>query len=95
MMQRSGTMPREDAEAMALSALAWLVADQELRDRFLAMTGWEAGQLRDNLGNPDFLAGVLDWLLGHEPTLLRWCSEAGLAPERPALARAVLAGERP
>lgn len=92
MMQRSGGMPRQDAETLALSAFAWVIAEPELRDRFLAMTGWQAEQLRDNLANPAFLAGVLDWLLAHEPTLLRYCAESGQEPERPALARAVLAG---
>lgn len=95
MMQRDGGMPRQDAEALALSAFAWVIAEPELRDRFLAMTGWQAEQLRANLANPAFLSGVLDWLLGHEPTLIRFCTESGLDPERPALARAALAAPRP
>ncbi len=36
---------RENAEAVAISALAFIAADPELLPRFLALTGIEAGRL--------------------------------------------------
>lgn len=90
MRQRNG-IGRDRAEAIALSAFTWIIADPDLRDRFLAMTGWQPEQLRAKLTDAAFLCGVLDWLLAHEPTLLRHCEEAGTPPEHLAQARAALA----
>ena len=91
-MQHGATMPVEAAETLALTALTWVVGEADLRDRFLAMTGLQGSELRDHLGSPAFLAGLLDWLLAHEPTLLRFCAEAGIAPEDPARASRALHG---
>jgi len=92
--QRNAGPTRDEAEAIALSATAWIIADPELRDRFLAMTGWQPEELRASLSNPAFLCGVLDWLLAHEPTLLRFCEQDPIPPERLANARAALATDR-
>ena len=91
-MQQVGSMQREAAETLALTALTWVVGDEDLRGRFLAMSGLQGDELRAHLGNPTFLAGLLDWLLAHEPTLLRFCAEAGVAPEDPARASRALHG---
>ncbi|ELT49450.1 DUF3572 family protein [Brucella intermedia] len=73
-------MSQADAEAIAIEALAWLAQDKDLLPRFLALTGIEATSIRQAALEPGFLAGVLQFFLSHEPTLLRYCEEAGRDP---------------
>jgi hypothetical protein len=71
---------REEAEAIAISALGFVAADPELLPRFLAITGIEASAIRRAAAEPGFLAGVLQFILAHEPTLMRFCEETGVPP---------------
>ncbi|HEV7252649.1 MAG TPA: DUF3572 domain-containing protein [Mesorhizobium sp.] len=73
-------MTREDAEDLAVHALGFIAADTELLPRFLALTGIEAGQIRQAAREPGFLAGVLQFIAAHEPTLLRFAESAHVAP---------------
>ncbi|WP_295810045.1 DUF3572 domain-containing protein [uncultured Nitratireductor sp.] len=83
-------MQREEAESIAVSALAFIASDDRLLPRFLSLTGIEANQIRTAAAEPGFLTGVLQFILAHEPTLLRFSEESGLAPERVARAPAAL-----
>jgi hypothetical protein len=70
----------ENAEALAIQALGFVASDPELLPRFLAITGIEARSIRQAAGEPGFLAGVLQFLLAHEPTLLRFAEATGISP---------------
>ncbi len=72
---------RGEAESVAIAALGFLAADPELLGRFLAITGIEAGSIRQAAAEPGFLAGVLQFILAHEPTLMRFSRETGTPPE--------------
>jgi hypothetical protein len=74
------TSRREEAEAVAINALGFVAADPELLPRFLAVTGIEANAIREAAREPGFLAGVLQFILAHEPTLLRFAEETGTPP---------------
>ena len=74
------TSRREEAEAVAINALGFVAADPELLPRFLAITGIEANAIREAAREPGFLAGVLQFILAHEPTLLRFAEETGTPP---------------
>ncbi len=74
---RSG---REAAEALAIRALGFVASDPELLPRFLSITGIEASAIRQAAGEPGFLAGVLQFIAAHEPTLLRFAEETGTPP---------------
>lgn len=80
-------MDRDSAENIAISALAFVAGDAELLPRFLRITGIEASMIRAAASEPGFLAGVLGFLLAHEPTLLKFAEQSGIPPERiaPAL----------
>lgn len=80
---------RGQAEAVAISALGFVAADPELLPRFLAITGIEASSIRRAAAEPGFLAGVLQFILAHEPTLMRFCEETGTPP--PAVGAALKA----
>lgn len=73
-------MNRQEAEAVAISALGFIAGDAELLQRFLAITGIEASHIRRAANEPGFLAGVLNFILAHEPTLLRFAEESRTDP---------------
>ena len=70
-----------DAEALAIAGLGFIAADPELLPRFLALTGIEASSIRIAAGEPGFLAGVLNFILGHDQTLRRFAEHVGTTPE--------------
>jgi hypothetical protein len=84
-MLRDRTNP-PDPEALALSALAWTLADEARAQRLLALTGLSGADLRERLDEASVLAAVLGFLEAHEPDLLA-CAEA-LGVEPGALAEA-------
>ncbi|WP_192243687.1 DUF3572 domain-containing protein [Mesorhizobium silamurunense] len=71
---------REEAETLAVRALGFVAGDPELLPRFLAITGIDAQSIRKAAAEPGFLAGVLQFILAHEPTLLRFAEETGTPP---------------
>lgn len=81
-----------NAEAIGVAALGWIAADGELINRFMSLTGIEADAIRAAAGEPGFLAGVLEFLMGHEPTLMRFCEDNALEPASIAKAHAALSG---
>ncbi|MDX3929047.1 MAG: DUF3572 domain-containing protein [Shinella sp.] len=81
-----------DAESTAIAVLGWLANEPELLSRFLALTGVEPGAVRHAAGDPAFLAGLLDFLMSHEPTLVAFCDATGTKPEAVVRAHMVLNG---
>jgi hypothetical protein len=79
------------AESTAITALGFIAGDAELLPRFLAITGIEAARIREAAREPGFLAGVLDFLLAHEPSLMRFAAETDTDPAAVAQARRMLA----
>jgi hypothetical protein len=70
----------EGAEAIAIQALGFIASDPDLLPRFLSITGIEASAIRHAAREPGFLAGVLQFVLAHEPTLLSFSQAANIAP---------------
>jgi len=81
-----------EAEELAIEALGFIAQDNELMGRFLALTGLAGADIRQAVATPGFMAGVLEFFLNHEPTLLAFCSAAGKNPQRVAQAFALLPG---
>jgi len=73
----SGADPHE----IAIAVLGWLANEPDMFGRFLALTGMEPSQLRHAVNDPAFLGGMLDFLMGHEPSLMAFCEATGTAPE--------------
>lgn len=69
-----------DRDTLLLRALAHIVGDPRLRDRFLALTGLDAGTLRARAGEADILAAVASFLAGHEPDLVAVAAALGVEP---------------
>lgn len=90
---RLRTPPRlgaEDAQAVALKALAFIAGDDALMSRFVALTGCGLEDIKARMADNGFLGAVLDFLLADEPSLLAFAEAEDLAPETPMLARRLL-----
>ena len=85
-------MNTENAEAVAIQALAWIAGEDELMMRFLALSGLTADTMRSAAADPGFLSGVLAFLMGHEPTLEQFCAATDTAPEMVVAAYKALGG---
>jgi hypothetical protein len=81
---------RDDAEVVAIRAIAFISGDDALLSRFVALTGCGVEELRGRLTDAVFLGAVLDFLLGDEAAVLAFVAQAGLRPETPMLARGLL-----
>lgn len=70
----------ESAEQIAINALGFIASDPVLLNRFLAITGIEASDIRHAAAQPGFLAGVLQFIAAHEPTLIAFSEAASVPP---------------
>lgn len=75
------TAGSDQAEQTAVAILGWLASEPEMLGRFLALSGLQAVQLREAVNDPGFLAGMIDFLVSHEPTLLSFCEATGTSPQ--------------
>ncbi|MGA9824134.1 MAG: DUF3572 domain-containing protein [Methylocystis sp.] len=90
--KRAGGMGRDEAEALGLGALTFLLDEDDRVERFLQLTGVDPSALPGLASRPSFLLAVLDHLAGDEQLLLSFASEQQVKPEKIALARRALGG---
>jgi Protein of unknown function (DUF3572) len=79
-MKRRASPSREAAEMLAIQALAFIAEEPERMAAFLSVTGIAPDALRVTAGQPDFLTGVLEHMLGDESLLLTFAASAGIDP---------------
>jgi hypothetical protein len=79
-----------DAEVLALSALAVTLSDERRARRFLDLTGIGTDELRARAAEPSLLAAVIRFLEAHEPDLLAVAEALGVSPEQLVRAREAL-----
>jgi len=80
----------DDAAELLLRALAATLGEPRRAERFLALTGLDAEELRRRVGEPSLLAALLDFLESHEPDLVAVSEAVGVTPARLVAARAGL-----
>ncbi len=83
---RDKTSPA-DPQALALTALGWVLGDEDRAGRLLALTGLTPEELRAGLGDGSVLGAVLDFLCAHEPDLVAAADALGVSPAELAGAR--------
>jgi hypothetical protein len=76
-----------DSGTLALSALAWTLADQPRAERLLALTGLDSTELRARATDPALLAAVLGFLESHEPDLTACADALDVRPDAIVTAR--------
>lgn len=81
-----------DPAALAIEGLAFIAADQQHLDRFLALSGLAPGEIRQAAAAPGFLAAVLEFIGESDAMTLAFAQAAGVSPEMVAQARERLAG---
>ncbi|MBD8552936.1 DUF3572 domain-containing protein [Rhizobium sp. CFBP 8762] len=83
---------QKPAEDVAISILGWLASEPELLGRFMALSGVDASSMRNAVNDPGFLAGLVDFLMNHEPTLVAFCEATDTPPETVVRAHHTLSG---
>ena len=91
-LDKKDTARREAAEALAISALAYLAAEPEALGGFLATTGIGPDQIRTAARDPEFLSGVLDYFLSDEALLIAFAKHEDINPAEIQRARAAFGG---
>jgi hypothetical protein len=79
--------PTNDAEALALSALATTLTDERRARRFLDLSGIETDELRRRAAEPALLAALIRFLEAHEPDLIDVAETIGVSPQELVAAR--------
>ena len=93
MKKSASRLAPDEAEAIALRALAFLAEDPARLNRFLALTGMGPQELRAGAGRSETLSAVLDYVLHDESLLLEFTANNSIAPTLIAPAQAILARE--
>ncbi len=89
---RSKPLSKDDAEALALQVLAFLLADSTQSSRFLALTGITPDDLRNVANSRELQSATFEYILSDEGLLLSFCQEAGVDPALMGPAHHLLAG---
>jgi hypothetical protein len=79
-----------DAEALALAALAATLTDARRAERFLSLTGLSPDGIRLRLQDRALLAACIGFLEAHEPDLLAVAQDIGVKPKDLLLAKDAL-----
>lgn len=85
-------MKQEQAEVLALQAITYISGEEHALNGFLAQTGAGLDALKEQVSDPVFLAGVLDFMLSDESLLLAFCDQENIQPEFIIRARRALPG---
>lgn len=85
-------MNKDAAETLALRAFGWLAGQSDVLGQFMAATGADVSSIADAVGQPSFLAAVLDFMLSEEDRLIAFCDAEGVPYAAPMQARVVLPG---
>ena len=85
-------MKREQAETVALQALGFIAGEERALEGLIAQSGLGFEDMKQQAGDPIFLACVVDFILSDESLLLAFCEATELPPETPARARRALPG---
>lgn len=85
-------MQPEVAQTLAIQALGWIAADDEIFPIFMSATGASMTELRARVADPVFLAAVLDFLLQDDQWVVAFCDAVGHPYTAPQSARAALPG---
>lgn len=82
MARKTPLLDYEAAEWVGIHALSFLAGDVARLGRFLSLTGIGPADIAANKDDPQFLASVLEYLLGDEPLLLEFAANQSYPPEK-------------
>ena len=73
-------MTPENAKIIAIQALGWIAADEDLVTIFMGSTGCSVENLKAGLDDPVLLLSVLDFILMDDQWVIDFCKVAKLDP---------------
>jgi Protein of unknown function (DUF3572) len=82
----------DDAEALALQALTFIMADSDMVQGFMALSGVSPDMFADLVTSRAFLVSVLEFLTSDDAQVLAFTQPLGLDPMRPLEALRQLQG---
>ena len=85
-------MTPNEAEIVALQALAHVVSDPDLSAGFMGANGLAPQDMRAGASDPAFLAALLDYLCQRDDWVVAFCDAHGHPYEAPLRARYALPG---
>ena len=85
-------MNQAQAEELALKALGWLAASDDLMGVFMGATGASVEDVKAQAGDPGFLGGVLDFLMMNDDWVRGFCDDIEVDYMAPSQARQALPG---
>jgi hypothetical protein len=77
---------------LALEVLTFIAGRDSDLEQLMVETGIGGTELLARAGDPELLAGLMDFLLNNEPLLIAFASEANIDPLLPARMRQYLPG---
>jgi hypothetical protein len=72
--------PHGAARDLAILGLSFIAEDIDRLGQFLALSGFGPAELRARAGDPEFLGGVLDFLLSDEAVVVAFAQWAAVDP---------------
>ena len=85
-------LAQDYAEFIAVKAVEYMAQNVETLGGFLAHAGVGPQDLKTAISSPEFLAGVLDYMMMDEPTLLDFAKTMDLKPQDIVKARLCFPG---
>ena len=82
----------ETAEILALKAVTFVISNDDLRDRFVALSGIDEGMIKTAVQDRVFLISTLEFFVNFEPDLIAFAKEEGIPPESVTTAWRTLGG---
>jgi hypothetical protein len=79
-LNNGGRMSAEPQE-IPLLILGWLASEPDILARFLNLSGIQPDMFRTLINDTGFLAGLIDFVMNHEPDLMAFCAASGKTPE--------------
>lgn len=90
--KQRGGVSQEFALDLATNALIFIAGDANRMAKFLRATGYGPDQIRAQANAPEFLAGILGFLLEDESMLLAFAANGNHDPSTISRAHLVLSG---
>ena len=85
-------MTPQTSEILALKALGWIIAQDDLRATFMGSSGVAQEDIEARAGDPEFLVSVLDFLCMEDDWVTGFCDAHGYGYADPLAARQALPG---
>lgn len=79
--QKNAPLTLDMAQSMALQALEFILGEEALITRFMALSGLSEADLKENIESLEFQAQFLEFLIMHEPDLIDFAGHVDQKPE--------------